>query len=162
MKHSWILTIVLIISIIIISIIIISIKLAFFIAKSHPLLPQSTNHGVLILKDNLHHQNAIDQWKDTCRFHSCFEINNCQLNTATDTISVYVYPGYIYQFSNQKTTYLAELSKEYQEVLAVIQSSKYYVSSAADACVFVPSIDLLNQRGKNTTLISFMLQALPL
>ena len=138
----------------------------FYIIINIFLLPGSqqqtvlNNYNTLIFNTAASHYNDINRWKKTCQFHTCFEINDCQL-LEDDKISVYVYPDHNYMFSDKKTVYQTEPSQEYTELLAIIQSSEYYEPSPSKACVFIPSIDTLNQQRNNLTLVSLMLQALP-
>lgn len=107
------------------------------------------------------------RWKSSCRFHSCFNISRCTLNTE-DKILVYVYPQMHYKFTvslnqsaKQTIIYEPYMSREYEEAINTVINSPYYVPAASEACVFLPSLDILNQRTVNTSLHSAILQTLP-
>ena len=97
-------------------------------------------------------------WKFQCNFHTCFEINDCVLDVHK-RIGVYVYPEYVFIDGNH--TWEAPQSKEYREILSAIRTSVFYQPDPSRACVFVPSLDTLNQRGMNISLMSAMLTSLP-
>ena len=97
-------------------------------------------------------------WKLQCNFHTCFEINNCVLDMDR-RIGVYVYPEYIFTDGNQ--SWDVTQSKEYRDILSAIRTSIFYQPDPNRACVFVPSLDTLNQRGMNISLMSAMLTSLP-
>lgn len=105
--------------------------------------------------------NDTNHWKKKCQFHTCFEINDCQLQIE-DRISVYIYPEHNYRFTDkEEIVHRIKPSREYLEILATIQSSEYYEPSPSKACVMIPSIDTLSQQRINCTLVSLMLQTLP-
>ena len=102
--------------------------------------------------------------KKSCLFHTCFNISCCTLN-AYDRVTVYVYPKMQYKFtfsSNNTLAYDPPLSWEYEEVVNTIINSEYYEPNASRACLFVPYLDLLNQRTINTSLTSAIFQKLQL
>lgn len=115
-------------------------------------------HDTILIDPIKLHFNDSTNWKQTCQFHTCFEINDCQFSR-NDKISIYVYEHYSFKYEGD--TYEAQLSSEYREILSTIKSSQYYEPDPMKACVFVPSIDLLNQQRINTTLVSYMLHVLP-
>lgn len=100
---------------------------------------------------------TLDWWKAKCFFHNCFEINECQ-HTKSEKIKIYIYPTYQYL-----TPYLVQsnISDEYIEILDTIRQSVYYEPLPNKACVFVPSLDTLNQRNLDIQLISKLLHNLP-
>ena len=97
-------------------------------------------------------------WKFQCNFHTCFEINDCTLDVHK-RIGIYVYPEYI--FTNGNQSWEVPQSKEYREILSAIRTSVFYQPDPSRACIFVPSLDTLNQRGMNVSLMSAMLTSLP-
>ena len=109
---------------------------------------------------SLSENKSSSYWKSNCLFHTCFEINDCPYRTK-DQIPVYVYPEYNYVPVDGGAIFGAELSAEYREILQTIQSSNYYESSPSKACVFIPSVDTLNQQSRNTMVTSQMLQSMP-
>lgn len=106
-------------------------------------------------------QRSLDR-KKSCLFHTCFDISCCTLN-AYDRVTIYVYPKMQYKFtfsSNHTMVYDPPLSREYEEVVNTIINSEYYEPNASRACLFLPFLDLLNQRTINTSLISAIFQKL--
>ena len=97
-------------------------------------------------------------WKFQCNFHMCFEINDCVLGV-DKRISVHVYPEYV--FTNGNWSWELPQSREYRDILSAIRTSIFYQPDPSRACVFVPSLDTLNQRGMNISAMSAMLASLP-
>ncbi|XP_045197567.2 exostosin-2-like [Mercenaria mercenaria] len=84
-----------------------------------------------------------DERDELCTFHKCFNVYECGYNDQTK-ISVYVYP--IQQFLDESgASMLLSISKEFYEVLSAIMESPFYTSDPTKCCLYVPSIDLLNQ-----------------
>lgn len=92
-----------------------------------------------------------------CTFWDCFNIYRCGQKDP-DKISIYVYPLKIYTDTGGKQAYT--LTQEYYEILKTIIDSRYYTPNANDACIFVPSIDTLNQNLFDTILVSKALATL--
>ena len=99
-------------------------------------------------------------FKCSCRFHTCFEINNCSIGI-NDKINVYVYPEFEFTVDATKEKIASVMSVEYQELIAAVKSSRYYQPNASKACVFVSSVDTLSQDRVNIEVVSKMLHALP-
>lgn len=53
------------------------------------------------------------------------------------------------------------ISQQFREILETIYNSKYYVSDPKQACLFVPSLDLLNQNNIRLQETSQVLATLP-
>ncbi|KAF4074102.1 hypothetical protein AMELA_G00250770 [Ameiurus melas] len=66
-----------------------------------------------------------------CRMDSCFDLSLCRRNG----FKVYVYP----QQKGEK------ISESYQNILATIETSRFYTSDPGQACVFVLSLDTLDR-----------------
>ncbi|KAM9436190.1 exostosin-1a isoform 2-T2 [Clarias gariepinus] len=66
-----------------------------------------------------------------CRMDSCFDFSLCKRNG----FKVYVYP----QEKGEK------LSESYQNILASIESSRFYTTDPGQACLFVLSLDTLDR-----------------
>ncbi|KAF7692012.1 exostosin-1a isoform X1 [Silurus meridionalis] len=66
-----------------------------------------------------------------CRMDSCFDFSLCKKNG----FKVYVYP----QEKGEK------ISESYQNILASIESSRFYTSDPGQACLFVLSLDTLDR-----------------
>ncbi|KAF5277438.1 hypothetical protein FQA39_LY06251 [Lamprigera yunnana] len=94
-----------------------------------------------------------------CTYWDCFNIYRCG-RTGHDRISVYVYP--LKKYVNMKGVPAASLvSKEFYMILESIINSKYYTANPQEACLFVPSIDTLNQDRVQANVTSRALQSLP-
>ena len=96
-----------------------------------------------------------------CTFHnySCTEVHHCGYDDST-TISVYIYP--IQQYYDEKGNDITPpMSREFEEILRVIAKSPYYSNNPETACVFLPSIDLLNQNFINPENVGKILASLP-
>lgn len=94
-----------------------------------------------------------------CSHWDCFDIYKCG-RTGHDRITVFVYPPYKYvDENNDPATDI--MSKQYFTILQSIIDSKYYTANAKEACLFVPSIDTLNQDRLNINLTSKALHKLP-
>lgn len=80
-----------------------------------------------------------------CTFWECFDIYNCHPMRG-DKIGVYVYPLKNYVNSaDPDAPPPFPLTREYYAMLEAITHSEFYTPDPRLACIFVPSIDLLNQ-----------------
>lgn len=115
-----------------------------------------------LLKSSLLEEDAKRHvaWKSSCRFHTCFEINNCSIGIG-DQISVYVYPDIEFTVEETKERLSSIMSIEYRELITAVKNSPYYQPNASEACVFVPPIDTLSQDLDSVRSVSLMLHALP-
>lgn len=95
-----------------------------------------------------------------CTYWDCFNIYRCG-RTGHDRISVYVYPLKKYTDENGATA-TDHISKEYLTLLKTVINSKYYTADPDEACIFIPSIDTLNQDRIRLNLTSKALNSLPL
>lgn len=91
----------------------------------------------------------------SCRMHTCFDVYRCGFNPK-NKIKVYIYSlkKYVDDFGVPVSN---TISREYNELLMAISDSDYYTDDINRACLFVPSIDVLNQ---NTLRIKETAQAL--
>ena len=98
--------------------------------------------------------------KPSCRFHTCFEINNCSV-VRGDQIEVYVYPET--DFVSEETNKDIALFKsvEYQELVDAVRGSRYYQSNASRACVFIPGVDTMSEDIVDERDMSLVLHSLP-
>ncbi|ODN05712.1 Exostosin-2 [Orchesella cincta] len=78
--------------------------------------------------------------RSKCSMFTCFDIHRCGAHNGT--LSVYIYP--IYQWMVDGQLVQQSLSQEFYQFLMSIKKSPYYVPNPNDACIFVPTIDLLN------------------
>ena len=99
-------------------------------------------------------------YKFTCFFHTCFEINDCVYGVH-DKIGVYVYPTFEFVSNQTQKSYIPKFSDEYSQLLDAIKRSPYYQHDASKACVLIPSIDMLSQSNLDLMLTSTLLNSLP-
>ncbi|KAL1786187.1 exostosin-2 isoform X1 [Sigmodon hispidus] len=79
----------------------------------------------------------------SCRMHTCFDVYRCGFNPK-NKIKVYIYPLKKY-VDDANVPVSSTISREYNELLTAISDSDYYTDDISRACLFVPSIDVLNQ-----------------
>lgn len=77
-----------------------------------------------------------------CTYWECFNVYRCG-RSGHDKITIYIYP--LIDFQMEDDTSISGMSREFYDILEVIRNSKYYTTSPDDACLFLPSIDTLNQ-----------------
>uniref|UniRef100_A0A673TZG9 Exostosin-2 n=1 Tax=Suricata suricatta TaxID=37032 RepID=A0A673TZG9_SURSU len=91
----------------------------------------------------------------SCRMHTCFDVYRCGFNPK-NKIKVYIYS--LKKYVDELGVPVSNtISREYNELLTAISDSDYYTDDISRACLFVPSIDVLNQ---NTLRIKETAQAL--
>lgn len=92
-----------------------------------------------------------------CTYWSCFNVYKCGRG-GHDKITIYIYP--LTDYRTEDGTAISKFSKEFYEILHTIKHSKYYTSNPDDACLLVPSIDMLNQNSFSSKHVSQALQSL--
>lgn len=100
-----------------------------------------------------------DERDSKCLMHNCFDIFRCKVNE-NKLISVYVYPDTRFLDEEGKTIN-KPMSQEFYELLTTIVESKYYTPDIGKACIIVPSIDTLNQKGLDLRWTARSLAELP-
>uniref|UniRef100_A0A8C6SA84 Exostosin glycosyltransferase 2 n=1 Tax=Neogobius melanostomus TaxID=47308 RepID=A0A8C6SA84_9GOBI len=80
----------------------------------------------------------------SCRMHTCFDVYRCGYNPK-NRIKVYIYP--LQRFVDEVGVPISStgLSREYNDLLSAISDSDFYTDDVSRACLFIPSIDVLNQ-----------------
>ena len=91
----------------------------------------------------------------SCRMHTCFDVYRCGFNPK-NKIKVYIYSLKKY-VDDAGVPVSSTISQEYNELLTAVSDSDYYTEDITRACLFIPSIDLLNQ---NTLRVKETAQAL--
>ncbi|XP_011301425.1 exostosin-2 [Fopius arisanus] len=91
----------------------------------------------------------------SCTHFTCFNIYRCGFRG--NKLLVYVYPPRNFR---DTTGIQTQMSREYYEYLSAIISSPYYTPNPKEACLFVPSLDTLNQNRLNLKLTSQSLKSL--
>lgn len=78
-----------------------------------------------------------------CSYYDCFNIYKCG-HKGTSKILVYVYP--LKKYVDEKGIAIGnKMSREFYTILDTIVKSRYYTPNPEEACVFVVSMDTLNQ-----------------
>lgn len=98
--------------------------------------------------------------RDTrCTFHTCLDVYHCGYNDQTH-LSIYVYP--LEQFvDDEGEAVTLPMSREFYDLLQTVVDSPYYTDEPETACIFVPSIDLLNQNNIRLKETGQILASLP-
>ncbi|XP_058832930.1 exostosin-2 [Topomyia yanbarensis] len=105
-----------------------------------------------------------------CSFWDCFNVYRCgqraggSAPAASDEqlerISIYVYP--LKEYVDGGTGRQAfQLTKEFYGILKTIVNSPYYTANPNEACLFVPTLDTLNQNRIDVNLVGKALASLP-
>jgi glucuronyl/N-acetylglucosaminyl transferase EXT2 len=89
-----------------------------------------------------------------CSFYDCFNVYRC--GNHQNKVTIYVYP--LTEFSEDGSA--TWISKEFFKIMKTLISSPYYTSNPNEACIFVPSIDLLNQNLVDKNLVGKALASL--
>ncbi|XP_075166308.1 exostosin glycosyltransferase sotv [Haematobia irritans] len=93
--------------------------------------------------------------RTNCTIWTCMDPYRC----GHDRITVYVYPLHEYIDANTGIE-AAPITKEFYQILETVVKSPYYTSNPNEACLFVPSIDLMNQNSINIDLVNRALASL--
>lgn len=97
--------------------------------------------------------------KEKCTYFDCFDVYKCN-HGGTSNLYIYIYP--VKHYIDEKNIPVGNfISKEYFEILTTIQKSVYFTSNPEEACLFVPSIDVLNQNRFRPEETSYALSGLP-
>ncbi|GBM08419.1 Exostosin-2 [Araneus ventricosus] len=93
-----------------------------------------------------------------CNFFNCFDVFKC--GYSGKKLSIYIYP--IKKFVDDEEVLISvPFSVEFMEILRTIYSSPYYEPDPKKACIFVISLDLLNQNNVRLKETSQILSSLP-
>lgn len=98
-----------------------------------------------------------------CSYWDCFDVYRCGYSAGggAQRMGVYVYP--LREFVDADSgAAAAPLSRDFHRVLRAIRESVYYTADPLEACVFVPSVDLLNQNRVDGVLAARALASLEL
>ncbi|XP_041931204.1 LOW QUALITY PROTEIN: exostosin-2 [Alosa sapidissima] len=96
----------------------------------------------------------------SCRMHTCFDVYRCGYNPK-NRIKVYIYP--LQRFVDEEGVAISStgLSREYNELLSAVSDSHFYTDDVTRACLFLPSIDVLNQNSLRIRETAQALASLP-
>jgi len=97
--------------------------------------------------------------KAGCHFYNsdCFDVYRCA-SRINGRLKVYVYPPV--EYLNPSGDLISPLSLEFDTMLKSLYSSDYYTPNPDEACIFVPSFDLLNSRHVDVELVGRVLHSL--
>ncbi|KAI4504281.1 hypothetical protein M0802_000752 [Mischocyttarus mexicanus] len=101
---------------------------------------------------------AADITNSSCTYFNCFNVYRC--GSRGNKPLVYVYPPKIYLDGLHKPI-TSPMTKEFYQILNALVSSKFYTSNPHEACIFIPSIDTLNQNRLKLQEVSQALKTLP-
>ena len=93
-----------------------------------------------------------------CSYWDCLNVYRCGQRNL-DKITIYMYP--IQEFVDEDGKRATQLSKEFYTILKTIVNSPYYTANPNEACIFIPSLDILNQNRIDTNLVGKSLASLP-
>lgn len=94
----------------------------------------------------------------SCTYFGCFNVYRC--GSQGNKLLVYVYPPKIYLDSLERAV-TSQMTKEFYQIINAIISSKFYTPNPHEACIFIPSIDTLNQNRLKLQEVSQALRSLP-
>lgn len=132
----------------------------FVVPHVHKLFqkPPSKTHKIrqYVIRDS----TSITATDSRCTFYDCFNIYRCGHKFNGD-FKVYIYPIAKY-IDSDGIPIGGKMSKEYRSILNTIIRSRYHTQNPKEACVYVPSIDTLNQNRFRVKETSQALALLPL
>lgn len=126
------------------------------------LLPQHLKQSDVLDLNNFRHlrfdkdAELARRRNPNCSFYDCFNVYRC--GNHQNKVTIYVYP--LTEFSEDKSA--TWISKEFYKILKTLINSPFYTSNPKEACIFVPSIDLLNQNLIDKNLVGKALASLRL
>ncbi|XP_015584930.1 exostosin-2 [Cephus cinctus] len=93
----------------------------------------------------------------SCSHFNCFNVYRC--GSGGNQLLVYVYPpkNYIDSLNRPLTS---QMTREFHQILHTIISSKFYTPNPREACIYIPSIDTLNQNRLRVQEVSQALRTL--
>ncbi|XP_012254638.2 exostosin-2 [Athalia rosae] len=113
--------------------------------------------NALVVNQMVADSPLADPTNTSCNYFNCFNIYRC--GNQGNKLLIYVYPlrNYV-DASNIPVT--SQMSKEFYLILQAIISSRFYTSNPFEACIFIPSIDTLNQNRLRIKEVSQALKSL--
>ncbi|CAD7012938.1 unnamed protein product [Ceratitis capitata] len=108
--------------------------------RSNNKVPLDLDHVREILLSN---SNEETRERDAnCRLWDCVNLYKCG-QKGHDRLTIYVYPLQEYVDEDSGKT-VSILTREYYQILEAVVRSRYYTPNPNEACLFLPSIDVLN------------------
>lgn len=102
---------------------------------------------------------TADATNSSCTYFTCFNVYRC--GSQGNKLLIYVYPPKMYLDATGRQI-TSQMTKEFYQILNAIINSKFYTPNPYEACIFVPSIDTLNQNRLRLQEVSQALRSLPL
>ncbi|XP_076297502.1 exostosin glycosyltransferase sotv isoform X2 [Lasioglossum baleicum] len=94
----------------------------------------------------------------SCTYFGCFNVYRC--GSQGNKLLIYIYPPKVYVDVLERPI-TSQMTKEFYQILSTIITSKFYTPNPYEACIFIPSIDTLNQNRLKLHEVSKALKALP-
>lgn len=113
------------------------------------------NIPVVVLE---HNSELTENYNPNCSIFDCFNVYKCG-QKHQEKIAIYVYPLENYLDGTRKRKAFT-LTREFYLILKAITETTYYTSNPQEACILVPSVDLLNQNNVDIDLVSKALASL--
>ncbi|XP_046616513.1 exostosin-2 [Neodiprion virginianus] len=115
------------------------------------------NVNSLVVKQIAINSPSANPTNASCNYFNCFNIYRC--GNQGNKLLVYVYPlkNYVDPANVPVTN---QISKEFYLILQAIAGSSFYTSDPFEACLFIPSIDTLNQNRLRVKEVSQALKSL--
>lgn len=132
---------------------------------SYPVADEEHRHRRSTIFDNqgslvsISEHTFVTPTQPLCTYWNCIDSYKC-IDDGLGKLTVYVYDIARYIGENSKEL-LPPPSKEYVHLLWAIVHSKYIVSDPSKACIFVPSVDLLNRDNFSGENAAKVLSSLP-
>ena len=95
----------------------------------------------------------------SCTLHTCINVYRCGRNDIP-SMKVYVYPETVFVDDAGFTIAALPWSREFADLRDAVEESAYSTTDPAEACLFLPPIDTLNERNLNLVLTNRMLRSL--
>ena len=108
---------------------------------------------------DINKQAPVTKTRMDCRFHSCFDIFQCkpQFN---GQLKLYVHPNTRFDDSSKKDIF-GSYTYEFLKMLDGLRNSKYTTQNQSEACLFIPSLDLLSEESLDAKLAALSLSSIP-
>lgn len=99
----------------------------------------------------------ITSTQTQCRFYSCFDILRCEPGIG-GRMKVYIHPDT--RFLRSGADVFDEYSLEYEAILQAFRKNDYITSNISEACVIIPPLDLLSEKGVDFKMVDYAIASL--
>lgn len=138
--------------------------LSIFLWVSHP--QKNKAPSILLDRASLEHLTEYIVHSDlsfpsqkNCTYYTCFDVYKCS-HIHSGRIGVYVYPLVEY-VDKDKVPLTKKITLEFHNMLKAVTNSVYFTPDPDEACLFIPTIDLLNQNRIHPKDVGKALASLP-